>query len=451
MRPVLLLEINEVPLRIWKKYGADPRYPSIARLLKEGIITETVLADEGELSPWCTWPTFHRGLLKKEHGIYNLGQDPSTYRGTPIWEEFRAKGLPVGIFGSLQSWPPKDAGEGGFHVPDTFASDARCFPAHIEPVQAFNLSQVRSNARVMSEKAVERPPAIGLIIAMLRSGVRLGTLCRIALQLIGEKIVPSLRERRVTFQALLFWDIFRAHFDPRKPPSFTTFFTNHIASVQHRFWNHIFPGDFPVSRRPREGEHAATMDFAMSALEGIISEALSWRDQNPQLLLLVANCMGQAAVIRESHEGFELLLRSPLRLLGLLGIGENAKQNLAMMPQVALEFSDVETAQKVKLALATVTTVSGKSLLSGDLRGATLSITTPTPKAIEISSGEILVGNKRCTLEDAGFFRAEVEAGTAYHVPEGMLIAHGIISGTPVPETLPTHQVKALILSWAGL
>jgi len=451
VRPVLLLEINEVPLRIWKKYGADSRYPSIARILKEGSITQTVLADEGELSPWCTWPTFHRGLLKKEHGIYNLGQDPSTFRGTPIWEEFRAKGLPVGIFGSLQSWPPKDSGEGGFHVPDTFATDARCFPAHIEPVQAFNLSQVRSNARVMSEKVVERPPAIGLLIAMLRSGVRFGTLCRIALQLVSEKFVPSLRERRVTFQALLFWDIFRAHFDPRQPPAFTTFFTNHIASVQHRFWNHIFPGDFPVSRRPKAGEHAATMDFAMSALEEIISEALSWRDQNPQLLLLVANSMGQAAVIRESHEGFELLLRSPLRLLGLFGIGENVRQNLAMMPQVALEFSDVETAQKVKLALGSVTTVGGKSLLSGDLRGATLSITATTPRANEISSGEILVGGKRTKLEEAGFFRAEVEAGTAYHVPEGLLLAHGLSSDTAVPESLPTHQVKALILSWAGL
>src|SRR5688572_18284294 len=71
MRPVLLLEINEVPLRVWKKYAANPRFPSIGRFLRESRLVETEVSDDGELSPWCTWPTFHRGLPKKEHGIHN--------------------------------------------------------------------------------------------------------------------------------------------------------------------------------------------------------------------------------------------------------------------------------------------------------------------------------------------------------------------------------------------
>jgi hypothetical protein len=250
MRPVLLLEINEVPLRVWKHFAEDHRFPHVARLLRESAMVETKLSDPGELSPWCTWPTFHRGISKDEHGIHNLGQDPATFRGTPIWEEFRKRGMPIGIFGSLQSWPPADPGAGGFYLPDTFATDERCIPAYLEPLQAFNLAQVRANGRMMSKTAVARPPGPALLAAMIKAGVRPSTLVRIGGQLVAERFDKKYRERRVTFQALLFWDVFRNLFDPDRPPAFTTFFTNHIASVMHRYWSHIFPGDFPADKRP---------------------------------------------------------------------------------------------------------------------------------------------------------------------------------------------------------
>ena len=110
MRPVLMLEINEVPLRVYEKYALDSRFPHITRLLKNSQLVDTLISDEGELSPWCTWPTIHRGLSKQEHGVIHLGQDPATFRGTPIWDEYLQSGHAVGVFGSLQSWPPRDPG-----------------------------------------------------------------------------------------------------------------------------------------------------------------------------------------------------------------------------------------------------------------------------------------------------------------------------------------------------
>lgn len=451
MRPVLLLEINEVPLRVWKKFAGDPRFPSIARMLRESKLIETVVRDEGELSPWCTWPTFHRGLPKKEHGIFHLGQDPATFRGLPIWEEFRARGMNVGVFGSMQSWPPRDPGDGGFFVPDTFSSDARCIPSYLEPVQAFNLLQVRSNARVIADKALRKPPPLGLLFAMLRSGVRVSTLARVAAQLAAEKINPAKRERRVSFQALIFWDIFRAHFDPERPPAFTTFFTNHIASVMHRFWNHIFPEDFPEALRPRERAHARTMDFAMSVLDEILAGALEWRRRNPELLLLVANSMGQKAVVRSSHEGFEFLIRHPLKLLSAACPGLRATQNLAMMPQVSLELASVAEAEEAARKINSITLPSGLKFLKADSRGTSLTIDCHTPPGAELEKGFLLIAGKEVSFADTGLEKVEVAPGTAYHEKEGLLLAHGLAQGQAAPEKIDATEAKALILGWSGL
>ena len=150
MTPILLLEINEIPWRLIDRYGNERAFSNISRFLKQAHQFTTVAVDTGELSPWVTWPTFHRGISNERHGIKNLGQDPATFKGKPIWEEIREQGGSIGICGSMQSWPPIDPGENGFYIPDTFAHDERCYPSYLDPLQAFNLSQVRLNGRVVS-------------------------------------------------------------------------------------------------------------------------------------------------------------------------------------------------------------------------------------------------------------------------------------------------------------
>ena len=451
MRPVLLLEINEVPLRVWKKYGADPRFPAIGRFLRESRMVETELSDEGELSPWCTWPTFHRGLPKKEHGIYNLGQDPATFRGTPIWEEYRRRGKNVGVFGSMQSWPPSDPGPDGFYVPDTFSSDARCIPAYLEPVQAFNLLQVRSNARVMADKALRRPPPLGLLASLLKAGVRLPTFFRVARQLLAEKLSAPVRERRVAFQALLFWDIFRRHYDPARPPAFATFFTNHVASVMHRYWSHIFPEDFPEAVRPKERTHSATLDFAMGVLDEILAEVLEWRARNPELIVLAANCMGQRAIVRSKHEGFEVLVQRPLELLALVSPGARAQQNLAMMPQVSLEMESPELAKAAAARINSTRLPTDAEFLSANAHGTSLTIDCHTPSAKDLEKGILLLDGREIPLTQAGLEKVEVEPGTAYHEKEGIILAHGLPQAQPTPAKIDATAAKGLILDWAGL
>src|SRR5208283_4814751 len=125
-------------------------------------------------------------MTKDAHGIRNLGQDPSTFRGTPIWEEFRKRGHSIGIFGSLQSWPPIAPGSGGFYLPDTFARDSTCIPETLEPLQRFNLQQTASNGRVVNHSLKFSRATIGLVKQLARLGIRPSTMVAAGTQILAE-------------------------------------------------------------------------------------------------------------------------------------------------------------------------------------------------------------------------------------------------------------------------
>ena len=451
MRPVLLLEVNEVPLRVFRKYSADPRFPNLRKFVESSLLVETLITDEGELSPWCTWPTIHRGLKKKDHGILHLGQDPATFHGTPIWEEYLKRGESVGVFGSLQSWPAKEPGSGGFYVPDTFSATSECHPAWIEPIQSFNLGLVRENGREMSKGLSTTMFRPKLWVSLLRAGIRPRTLLRSAVQIVRERVNPAFRQRRVSFQAQLFWDIFRRLYSAKNPPAFSSFFTNHIASVEHRYWHHVFPEDFKSRERPVGQEHAATMDYAVKILDEILAEAMEWRRQNPELILIVANSMGQGPRVSKQHQGFELMIKDIPRLFSLLGIPAGVKQNLAMAPQLTFDVgSHIDPNEFIRL-LDGVTCLNGRKLLYCDHQNRTVTVTVFTPPAEEIECNRVLVAGRELPFSETGISRISIEPGTAYHVPEGLIFVQGI-SGDAIPaqQPIPAESAKALMLSWAG-
>ena len=120
--PLILYELNEVPWRVWDWYVARRPDGAIARLLRESATFTTVTRDEGELHPWSTWPTLHRGVDNRQHHILFLNQDKSCADAFPtVWETAAQAGVRVGVFGSLQSYPVPESGNYAFYVPDTFA------------------------------------------------------------------------------------------------------------------------------------------------------------------------------------------------------------------------------------------------------------------------------------------------------------------------------------------
>ena len=87
---LLLYELNEVPLRVLKLYVKEKPHSSFAYLLNKGLMAKTFTFDEGELHPWSTWPTVHRGVSNKKHNIKFINQDLNCAKEfKPIWNQLK--------------------------------------------------------------------------------------------------------------------------------------------------------------------------------------------------------------------------------------------------------------------------------------------------------------------------------------------------------------------------
>lgn len=433
-----------------------PEFPHLRKFFSGSRSFTTMAEEEGELSPWITWPSLHRGMNGGEHQVRFLGQDPKTFMGTPIWEEYRRRGESIGICGSLQSWPPLDPGPGGFYIPDTFARDPRCVPTSVSGFQAINLRLTGENGRVVRSSLPLREIFRAALAAPLW-GIRPATVLAVFHQLILERLDSARIARRPVFQARLQWDIFKKLYRGKNPPPYAAFFTNHSANIMHRYWSHVFPEDFPENNRPQDHAHAATMDYAMATIDGILAEAMALQEKNPELILAFATSMGQQAVLWKGYEGISTIVTDAARLIGALcpEIAPSLfSQSLAMVPQITVDISDSIQRARLKSALETAQTASGARLFFFEEKGTQLSISIRTPASLDVQAGGFHAGTEKKFLSwsHAGIEVARPGPASAYHIPEGVLALYGAgITSDNDRARLPLRQVKSLLLEISGL
>lgn len=451
---ILQLEVNEISWKFLDSYLARPEFPHIAEFFRSAKRYRSMVVDGGEMSPWVVWPTIHRGMNEKGHHIHSLGQDPSTFGGIPIWDEVRRNGKSIGLFGALQSWPPKDPGVGGFYIPDTFSRDAQCIPHSLSPLQQLNLSLVSKNYRIrdgdylssLNWRAVAAIPG---------SGVRLRTLARIAGQLLLEKMDSRFCARRSVFQNILFWDVFKALYNHRDPPAYSSYFSNHLASAMHRYWNYAFPEDFPEERRPKDNFHKGTLDFAMHVLDDMLADVLGWMKENPKLTVVFASGLGQDSIIRHRHEGRELAIRDVGRLMDRLGLPSGTfKPLLAMMPQVAVAIPKDKLRSSIQTCLEKLACASHFHPIQVVESGENLCLSVSTPRSPDIEAGGLYFSGEKIAFSELGMEVLQVEPGTAYHIPEAVFA----VSGAGAEEfgqhwqdpVIPCDRVKFELLRLLG-
>ena len=67
LKKLIIYELNEVPIRVLEKYLLTNPKSNLSYICKSGVLKKTVTFDDGELHPWSTWPTVHRGVNNKIH------------------------------------------------------------------------------------------------------------------------------------------------------------------------------------------------------------------------------------------------------------------------------------------------------------------------------------------------------------------------------------------------
>ena len=154
----------------------------------------------------------------------------------------------------------------------------------------------RDNSRVVSNK-IPGKEAINFLMKLPDMGLKFKTATDIAAQLVDERINKWKVVRRRTYQSIIGFDIFYKQLESQKP-DFATFFTNHVASSQHRYWAAAFPEDYESLKLGREWieTYNGEIIYTMKKTDEMIGRLVKFIDKNPEYSLWILSSMGQQAV-----------------------------------------------------------------------------------------------------------------------------------------------------------
>jgi len=127
MKKVIVLEINEVPLKIYRNYAKLKPKSAIAKLLSNSLNLETRAEDVEflDLYPALTWASFNTGASFNQHKIawYN---DPKPDEYPLYWKYLASNGISTGLLNTLHTSPSTELINNEqikFLIPDCFGED----------------------------------------------------------------------------------------------------------------------------------------------------------------------------------------------------------------------------------------------------------------------------------------------------------------------------------------
>ena len=423
-KSLIIYELNEIPRKVLENFVYKYPKSNLAKLYNNKGFSETFTKDSGELHPWSSWPTFHRGVNSQKHKIKFLNQDITNAKKFPtIWEKLNDEGFSIGIFGSLQSFPPLVSKNIKFYLPDTFAPSPDAYPKYLEDFQSFNLSQTsRNKAHVRGIELKEIRKFIRLILGGVFS---IKTIYKIIKHVFLEIFNNKYKTRRSMLQPILGFDIYLNLLRKYKP-QFSTFFSNHVAGVMHRYWKDSFPEDFEdyKEKNYRDSFNQSSLDLALQIADYQIGLLLNFQKKRGGKFWVVS-ALGQEAVNWGEHIP-EITIESENNLLKMISLEKTFYKFLpSMHPDINIECKDEESLNNLRRCFSSLTDVENKKLFIERYK--------PVNKTINftLNSTKVLNKTKKVKYEDSTFDISEFgmgfvdrDQGTGYHSPKGIFMSN---------------------------
>ncbi|HEX2827945.1 MAG TPA: alkaline phosphatase family protein [Burkholderiales bacterium] len=423
--PVVLYELNEVPWRVVDWYVARRPRSHLAAALRDAETYTSVTHDTGELHPWTTWPTVHRGVYNSSHNIRFINQDlAAAAQYPPLWEVLAKAGKKVGVFGSMQSYPPPRDASYAFYVPDTFAAGPETIPGRYSCFQVVNLQQTQADGAVAKPAKLDARIAANLA-RLFVNGLSARTAYRLAQQLAAEKRSPLHRSRRAMLQAPVSFDVFK-HALEHSAPDFCTYFTNHVAGIMHRYWKYAFPEDFDYRiESDADRFHAQSLEIAMAYADEQIGYLRRYVDAREGRLYIVSS-MGQEAIDRAGEHDREIRIEDLSRFVRRIGYRKPFESRMAMHPNFTVELASSDDAATFVERVSSLVGADGRpAFYDIDVEGNTVLFSIGCTREL-VEGGRLRTpGGTEIPFAELGIEVMQRDAGTGYHQPLGIVIRCG--------------------------
>lgn len=422
-RPLLVVELNEFDpehlLSGSRRLGlrAAERWLSLPR-------SRTTTEDEREhhgLDPWVQWVGIHGGMPASSHGIRRLGVTRAQ-NWPQVWHVLAGAGLTWGAWGPMNA-PRGDATGCAFFMPDPWSFDETAHPPEFDDALALPRYAARNYLDLDRQEVL----AGGLrMLRFLARAENLGVSTRFAADLArGVAAAGPSIHAFTTLLDLLSARLFVA-LRQRTRPDFSLIFLNHIAHLQHQFWE-------------RGGRIHPEMELGLRVADRILD--ILWKARRPGEALLLLNGMRQGNVAGEGYVCYRQV--NPQLLVRSLGVGA-ARVEQCMTSDGQLVLDDAAAADEAERILAGARLDDGRPLffverLAPDRVFYQIEIDRPVAPGTSILSG--------ATTLKFDEHVARVCDRTGAHLQEGDLFADGVA----VPPSLLNHEVFDAILGHFGV
>ena len=125
----IVLEVNEIPLKVLEKYTSENPKSNLGKL-KYKITTLANDLPEDELYPSQTWASINTGLPYSQHRVKWFSDELNTEE--LYWQKLQKLGYKTSIVGSLHTSPAsnflKEHHNFDVFIPDFFSKDKTTFP-----------------------------------------------------------------------------------------------------------------------------------------------------------------------------------------------------------------------------------------------------------------------------------------------------------------------------------
>jgi hypothetical protein len=420
MRPLIVVELNEINFPFVQRYVAQGELPTFSRLIEDHGYSETTSETVYEnIEPWIQWVTAHTGKPFEEHGIFRLGDFVGS-RLTQIWEQIEQAGGRVGAVSPMNA---ENRLKAGFFVPDPWT-----------PTAASGSHLLRGLSRAISQAVNDNAQAKVSLVS--RIYLMLGILVYGGWQHIGayRTLLRGTRDapwRKAMLLDRLLSDVFMDLWRKERP-DFATIFLNAGAHIQHHylFNSAVYSGKNQNPHWYLPQHHDPVLEV-YRLYDSVLRDILA---MHPDTRVMVATGLHQ-----DPHDRVTYYYRliDHAAFLGSLGI-----RFKEVSPRMSRDFvvhfeADID-AKRAEQVLASGQDMEGIPLFEVDNRGSSLFVTLTYPNEIV---EEFTVSFKGKSLRDFHKCVAFVAIKNGHHNGVGYFIDTARRGSGPSSDTFPLHEL----------
>ena len=237
-------------------------------------------------------------------------------------------------------------------------------------------------------------------------------------------------------------------------PEFTTFFTNHVAGIIHRYWKDLFPEDFPDYKlHLKDNFKRDSVIKAMDIADKQIYKLMKYCDKN-SYNLWVASSMGQENR-KEISPSVDIQIFDMKLFLESLNLNpKKYKENPAMQPDICIKCAHSDDERNLLKAISFIRDSGNNQIIFKRYQSQDKVVNLSINISEDLQKNKIIkINNEVVEPNNIGIKFFSRDPGTAYHTPKGILIMYGSESSKfdIQDEVLDTTKIAPMILKIFGI